>query len=271
MNRQRVPMGRAVVAACALLGLGFVAAQADPYVILHGNPKPIVGKSIRVNRDGDVVLGTSRGPVTFQRRQVKLAVADKPADFDKAKQLVDAKNYDAAIPILEEIVKEYRGLEWDNQARGVLGEALMAKEQYRKAADAYEELLKDAGSDRRELKDWQRGYMRALLESKQFSKLNPLLDKIIASGDRGAAASAQVMRGDIRLAMNDLENALMDYLRSVLLFEEEHEVRPEALYKAALCMKKMRDNRAKELYKKLAEEYPESEYVNKAKKELGSM
>ena len=49
-------------------------------------------------------------------------MADKPADFDKAKQLVAAKTYDEAVRILNDIVSKYRYLEWDNTAHALLAQ-----------------------------------------------------------------------------------------------------------------------------------------------------
>ncbi len=65
------------------------------------------------------------------------------------------------------------------------------------------------------------------------------------------------------LAQGQKNEALLDYLRTVILYEKEASVRPEALFKAAGLLEELRDPRAAELRKKLAEEYPNSPYVKK--------
>lgn len=243
------------------------AVQAAPYVILR-NGKRVVGTRIRVRSNGNVVLTTGAGSRTFTAAQVRQAVSDPPSGFDVLRRQVEKGDFDAAIPKLVTIAKDYRMLEWDNQARRLLVIAYMGKKQYRKAAETCEALIKSVPGDWKPLPEIKASYREALLHSKQYSKLTPMLDETIAKGDRTEAAFAQIMRGDIYVGMKDLDHAVLDYLRTVLLFEQVAEAQPEALFKAAECLEKMRDNRAKDLYKRIVSDYSESEYGAKAKAKL---
>jgi TolA-binding protein len=95
--------------------------------------------------------------------------------------------------------------------------------------------------------------------------LEPLLNKLIESGARGDAARAQIMRGDVRMAQNQVEAAALDYLRTVVLFESEQASQPEALLKTAQALEKLRDARAKEMYRTLAAKYPSSPQAAEAR------
>ena len=86
----------------------------------------------------------------------------------------------------------------------------------------------------------------------------------LATGKGRVDDPAQIMRGDIRQAQGQIEGAVMDYLRTVVLYEAERDAQPEALYKAAEGLDKPRDPRARALYKKLTSEYPSSPYAAKA-------
>jgi hypothetical protein len=85
------------------------------------------GSAIRARSDGAIILTTPNGNVEFTRGQYTKAVADKPADFDKARQLAAQKNFDAALPLLDGIIQNYRFLDWDNNARVVKAQVLSAK------------------------------------------------------------------------------------------------------------------------------------------------
>jgi TolA-binding protein len=72
------------------------------------------------------------------------------------------------------------------------------------------------------------------------------------------------VRGDIKLSQANLEGAALDYLRSAILFESEKETLPEALFKAADALEKLRDPRAKELYRRVASEFGGTPWAQKA-------
>ena len=82
---------------------------------------------------------------------------------------------------------------------------------------------------------------------------------------RDLAARAQVLRGDLKRKRRQLEPAVQDYLRTVILFENIRDVQPEALYKAGETLEELRDARAKDLFARLQREYPDSKYAARAR------
>lgn len=254
--------GRVFAGLCAVLVAAAGVAVQAAYVEL-ANGTRIEGTDIRAKSDGEVILTTAQGQRTFIKGQYVRAFADKPADFDKAKALGAQKNYDEAIKILTDIASRYRYLGWDIQANAMLAQLSSAKGDFAAAATAYEQIFRSSPESAEDA-NLQWGYRGALLGAKQYDKLNPILSDLIAKGSRTDAARAQTMRGDIKMAQNQDEAAFLDYMRTVALFENEKEARPEALYKAASTLEKLRDPRAKELYKQLRETYPDSPYAQKA-------
>ncbi|MFH0909097.1 MAG: tetratricopeptide repeat protein [bacterium] len=251
------------VVAGAVSAVLWMAAAADAAYVLLLNNTRIEGTDIRAKSDGEVILTTPQGQRSFPKGQYLRAVADKPADFEKAKQLIAAKSYDEAIRILNDIAVKYRYLEWDNTARGLLAQANMAKGDAAAAAAEYEQILRNSPEAKSDtILQWS--YRESLLVAKQFDKLQPILTDLIEKGERADAARAQIMRGDIRQAQGQIEGAVMDYLRTVVLYEGERDAQPEALFKAAEGLDKLRDPRSRELYEKLASEYPSSPYAAKA-------
>jgi tetratricopeptide (TPR) repeat protein len=239
-------------------------STAAPYVLLPGNVQK-VGTSIRADSSGTIKLITADGAtLSFAKGQYVKAVADKPVDFDAARQKATAKDYAGAETILKRIVVENAFLEWDNNARIVLArEVYGAKGDYANAVATLEEIFRVSPEKKNDPQvGW--AYRDALLGAKQYEKLSLSLDELIKTGSRTDAAKAQIMRGDIKTSQGQIEGATMDYLRTVILFENERDVQPEALYKAAEALEKNRDPRAKGLYAKLRDQYAASPYAAKA-------
>jgi tetratricopeptide (TPR) repeat protein len=239
------------------------AMSARAAYVELSNGTRIEGTDIRAKSDGEIILTTAQGIRSFMKGQYTAAFADKPADFDKAKGLAAQKNYDEAARILADVAARYRFLGWDNQANALLAQVYIAKGDAAAAAGCYEQMFRNSPETAAD-GNLQWGYRAALLGAKQYDKLNPLLTESIAKGSRADAARAQTMRGDIKLAQNQTEGAFLDYMRTVTLFENEREVRPEAMLKAAEALEKLRDPRAKDLYKQLRETYPDSPFAQKA-------
>lgn len=236
--------------------LGSVAAAQASYVILQNNSR-VDGTDIRANSRGEIILQTTAGSRTFPPGSYLKAVADKPPEFDQARQLAGQQKYDDAIKILTDLVARYRFLEWDNNSRALMAQIQVAKGDAAAAISTYDDLFRnsaDAKNDSNIL--W--AYRDALLKAKQFDKLEAALNEAISKGPRADAAKAQIMRGDIKLAQGQVEGAVLDYLRTVVLFKSEKEAQPAALLKAAQTLEKLRDARAGKLYAQLREEYPQS-------------
>ena len=264
-RRRSVSVMKMVTIMCVLL-LGCIVISEAAYVVTKQG-KRIEGTEIRAKATGEIILQTTQGQRNFSKGQYSRAVADNPPQFDRAKQLINERKFDAAVPILESIVKKYRFLEWDNQARVLLPQVYLGKGDFGAAVKAFEELFRVSPKSK-EKEDLLWGYRDTLIKAGKVAQLEPVLDKVIQGGSRADAARAQIMRGDIRRSQGQLESAALDYLRTVILFEKEKSSQPEALFKAASALEELRDRRYKELYKRLANDYPNSPYASEARAKL---
>ncbi len=252
----------------AALILGTAAhAWAAPYVILN-NGQRYDGVRIRATFDRKVILVNDKQiELTFTADQVKMAVADKPANMDAAVTAFRNKQYDAAITELKKIIQDYRFLSWDREAVRILVAAYIAKGEPAPAVRACEDLFKVYPQDENSGEVlW--AYMDAQVALKQFDKVEPRLDKLVKDGSRGDAARALVVRGDIRRNEGKLELAVRNYLRAVWFFGRERQVMPKALLKAGQTLEQLRDPRAKRMYTQLVEEFPESPEAQEAKTKI---
>ncbi len=244
------------------------AALAAPYVVLLDGRR-VEGSAIRALSNGDINLTTSAGVRTFPRGSYARAVADKPAEYDRAVAAIQAKKFDDAIKLLEGVVTGYRHLGWDVEALKLLPQALLGKGSPEDAVKAYEKLFQTAPNEKQNA-DVAWGMRRAMLAAKQYPALIRQLDAVAAAGNRPDAARAQTMRGDIQVAQNNIDQAALDYLRTAVLFQDvkDAEIQGEAHFKAAQVLETLRDPRAREMYQRLVATYPSSPYAAQARGKL---
>ena len=251
------------LAAVLIAGVALAA-----YVVMPNGGR-VDGTAIRALPNGDINLTMEMGVRTFPKGSYLKAVADKPAEYDQAMAAMAAKKYEDAAKLLEGIVTRYRLLDWDVQAAKELPKALLGKGDAENAVLAYEKLFVLAPAEKQN-PDVAWGMRRALLQAKQYAKLTGQLDAVAAAGNRPDAARAQIMRGDIQLAQNNVEQAAMDYLRTAILFQDVKDagIQGEAHYKAAAALEQMREPRAKDLYRKVVEQFGASPYAAQAKSKI---
>ena len=207
------------------------------------------------NADGSMI------PVPLD--EVDSVEVAKPPEFDQAVQSLAAKQYDAAIPVLEDIVSRYRRLQWDAKARELLANACLAKHDYKKAVSVMGDLM--ANTSKNLITDDQYVlYWTALMGAQMTSALKKDLNETLAGDSKTLAALAMIKRGDLFKAEGKREDAVLDYMRVVLVYDEARSAHPEALFKAAQVLDEMRDPRADEIRRKLTTMYPDSAYARKA-------
>ncbi len=257
-NRMRSVAAAMVLVACA----SFAPAQNVVYPTEGRPPIQAVRVEWRESTKEYLIEDANHAILPIPAAQVERLEIEKPAEFDQAVQLVRGRQHDAAIPLLDGLVAKYKMLVWDNRARELLAEIYLAKGDAKKAVAAIEPVL--SALPRNQIPaNLLRMYWKALLGAERTSTLNKELDEAIATGSRELAAIAQIMRGDIRMAEGKREEAVLDYLRTVLLFDQIKTVQPEALFKASQALDELRDPRADELKKKLREQYPASDFAKK--------
>lgn len=244
-----------------------VVGQAAPYVINSAGQR-IDGAAIQSAADGTISLTTLNGQtLTFRTGTYQQAFADPPQELAQVAALAKQKQYDAAAQLLEKIKTTYRFLGWDLRASQMLARVELARENFDAAANEYEKLfavqpsLKTIPAERAK-------YMQALLGAGRVDETAALVDEDIASGSREAAARAQIVRGDMKAKSGQIEEALLDYLRTAILFEDQTDVLPEATYKTAVALKTLSDPRAAEYFQKVIDEFPNSEFAEEAKGEM---
>jgi tetratricopeptide (TPR) repeat protein len=242
------------------------SVRAAPFVI-NSAGRQIAGTAIQSSADGTVLLTTQPGQtLTFRPGSFRQAFADKPKEMFQVEAMAKNGGLAGASALLQRVKEQYRFLGWDLRASQMLARVELAQKHFPAAAAEYEALF--AAQPQLKKNPAERAnYMQALLGAGRLNEVAAMADEDIASGSREAAARAQVVRGDMSAAAGRYEEALLDYLRTALLFKEETAVLPEAMYKTAVALKKLNDPRAAEYFQKVMKEFPDSEFSGMAKKE----
>ena len=255
----RVP---AVLALCLIIS----AAVARGDSVLLKNGTTVTLKSI-LWRDGakDYQVESAEGDLkaSVAPKDIERLDIGKPAEFDKAQQMVTAGNEDGAIPLLEGVIEKYKMLLWDVRARDTLGRIYLKKKNAAKALDTLQPLFAAPAGPAPAPPGARRAYWDALSAANRNDDLRKELTAAIATGRRDEAAAALVLRGNLLRAAGKNEEALQDYLKTVWFFEEVKDVQPEALFRAAEGLKEVKDARAEECRKTLLQKYPDSEFAKK--------
>lgn len=195
-------------------------------------------------------------------------VQDRPQRLEPAIAAVRRGQYQAAIPVLEQIMQEYTRLQWDIPAARWLAESHLKLNDPARAVRICEGIIEEH-PEMAWTGDFPTVYWEALLQTEQFVKLRRVLGQAAERGDRRLAAVAQIKRGDIDRRNNDLESALVDgYLRTIVFFAQERSVLPEALYKATKCFEALgQHSHAENMRKRLLAEFPGDPYTERLKSE----
>lgn len=240
------------------------AAQAQVTVYLKSGGEPKRGSAIRYKGSTqEYILSVGSVEIPLPLDSVERVDLPKPASFAEAEKMVSAGRLQDAMPKLERLASEYSGLEWGLRAEDLLADCYGRSGNLAKSLSVYGELFRKAPPGmvptQTRLKYWN-----AMLGAQKVDALTTDLETAIARGSREDAACALLMRGNVKRSQNKTMDALLDYLRAALLYEDVTSIQPEALFKAAEMMDAMRDPRGADLRKRLAQKFPDTEYGRKA-------
>jgi len=251
-----------ILSALLVIGLaGARVARADaPYVVLDSG-RQISGVSVSVDEDGRVQLRTDKGVMTFEKGTRVVTV--RPRELDQAIQHMQQRQFSQAVPLLERVARENRHLGWDREALRLLGRAHSSNSRAAASVAAYEQLFAIDPLARADADDFLR-YLKGLDAAGQQDKLAGMLDGVIRTAPRAAAAWAQLRRGRLALEQGEIKAALLDVKRTADFFADQTESHPEALYLTAVCFQRLSDQRASVYRQRLKTDYPGSPYVLKS-------
>ncbi len=221
-----------------------IFAQKNNYLVdRSGNQKKVA--SIRLMNDkGDLYVRMQAGgeEEMIPRVSIAYAVVAKPDVIDQLAKLLEEKKYEQIIEAAPKVYQQYKFLGWGDFAAAVQSEAHLAQGNVDAAKAAVAEARKAPGGN---IESVYHANILIQLHEKQFDQVEATLKQLMAKDDKYAVFVFNT-RGDLRYAQGMKREAVLEYLKPLLLFEGKKysKERDYARSRAVAIMNELKDPRA---------------------------
>ncbi|MFA4945196.1 MAG: tetratricopeptide repeat protein [Lentisphaeria bacterium] len=236
-----------LVLAGALLAAPLWAQQRAETYLERINGQRMVAQQITADPQGNLNVQMDSGvTIRVPRAEVKLVVTPKPREVTAMEQGLAANQADDVIRAAPAALNRYQFLGWNGPISYLEGMAQMAKGDLAAAERAFERGLRQP--DQSEL-DLACGRAQLLVRQKKGDEALKLLDRIVAAAPPDKAVVAFNTRARVFAEMGRDHEAVLEYLKTILLFKPNQfpEQRAEAKREAAALLKKRNDPRAADI------------------------
>ena len=254
-----------------LLSMGGISLAADKIILKNGNV--IEGRIVR-EKGGQIIieLADAKATMGIPRSDILRIIMEKPQSFLKAEKAFKKREFREAIKLYNEVVSQYRRTEWAQKALIGTGRAYMGLKNTDEASRVFEKFLS-------EYKDSDLSCEVRLILGKifrgsgEYDKARTIYAHVLERNNpEESLAEAQFSLGETYLAQEQYEDALMSFLRVVVVFGEQSEFVQKAMLRAGFCYEKIGDlANAKQIYEELMKEYPKGKYVKEARGKLNAL
>ena len=232
----------------ALVGVEAYAAK-ECYVVQRSGER-IKGAELTADSDGTLKLQIDQGgPVqTFKTGTYLYGFIPMPADVEQVDKAAQGAKPDVVLQQAPSLFEKYKYLGWGDHLAYLEAMVYIGRKQYDQAQKALDRGQRFKARHEDEL---IRGTILTMLGLKQTDQVKPLLDKMMKAEDDSAAAFAFNVRGSILVQDGKKKEAVLEYLKTLLLFKPGtlKAERDEARKAAAALLKEMGDPRAGEFEK----------------------
>jgi len=239
---------------CILMAVMAVAAFAQEkgaYVVMKdGSTKSAASVKMKdANGTLEVVFKKGSSPMGLPRNAYQYAYIPKPKELSGFTQAMENRNYDDVISLAPALVKKFALLGWGDYISGTEAEAQLRKGNVDAAKKALAAAKRTPGGNKDAV---MRAEILILLNEKQYDKIDGILKQLMLSKDDDVAAFAFNMRGAVYKEQGQKKQAVLEYLKTLLLFEKNKKVdaeRAEAKKEAVALLKELKDPRADKIAK----------------------
>ena len=207
-------------------------AQKKDYYVIDPRGSQVVGESLTADRDGNLTLIMTGGQsFTYKKGQYKSAHVPKPKDVVILEQNMEQKKTDYVLKEAPGVFAKYQYLGWGGHTAALEGQAQLATGNYQAALQCFDRSL--VINDQEPAEALQ-GKVMALVGLKRNADALALVEKWIAVADDKTAPSAFNARGQLLAAEGKKREAVLEYLKTLLLFKPEEAVAERAAARKAV-------------------------------------
>jgi len=246
-----------VIVVMALIASSILMVEAKSFV--QTKSKRITAEKISSDAKGNLTYKASGFSQKVKPGKYLYARIPMPKSVTKAYKLLKSKKYDKALKAFNSAYAKYRYLGWNVYCIYYSGIAL-DKLKKTDAAIAKLNELKSAPLDREKMGRYleaKKLLATLYIEKGDFSKAQNVLKELGNAKNSAIAAFSNVKQGDILLKQGKKKDALLMYLRTVLLFTKSNtKERPEAFKKTITILKNDKNNKYLIFEKMAKADYP---------------
>lgn len=253
---------RAIFLMAFIAGVELVAETAAPEKpFIKTKTKTITADKITSDSKGVLTYTASGFSQKIKPGDYEYARIPKPKEVNNAFNKLKSKKYDETVKEFEKAYQDYRYLGWDVYCI-YYGAYALDKDGKKAEAIAMINRLTEMPEDRSKLPQYMEAkklLAELYIEQSKFNEAQDVLKELGTAQSSAIAAFANVKQGDILLKKGKRKDALLMYLRTVLLFDKNNKKeRPEALQKTVEILKGDRNNKYLVFEKMLKTDYPEA-------------
>lgn len=257
----------------ALIILVFIAklSLAQDTIILKNN-EVITGKIIKSDSKGITVeVMEGKAALAIPQEKILEIKTPKPELFGTAEGYYARGQYALAIDAYKAVAQTYGGYGWGQEAYIMTAQCLIKMNNYSEAAKWYQVFLenfpyaKSAPQVKSDLAD-------IYLKQKDYPMAMQTYEKLVKDGEGETAARGYYGMGDCYFQQEKFEDALVCYLKIVVLYYEFQDRVANALLKSAKCYKALGDDkRMIGTYEEVVKKFPGTNYAKGANEALISL
>ena len=164
-------------------------------------------------------------------------------EVEELEKLFDADNFDEVIKTAPAIFDQYKYLGWADTIAALQCESFLALGKPGEASAIFQNARKFPAEN---MQKFQRVLLLEMLAKKEFDRVENELKRMILDKDDSKAAFAFNMKGQLYEAKGQKREAILEYLKTVILFEGKGKLKRErdvAKQKAVALMKELKDPR----------------------------
>ena len=198
------------------------------------------------NGDLNVFVNKNQQPILFSRNMYRYAVVPKPQQVEQLGNNLLADKYDEVIAAAKQLYDAYKFLGWGDYIACCQAQAYLGKNNLDEANKALALAKRTPGPNRDNILETE---IKCLIKAGKFDKTEELLKNLMMSKDDNIAAKAFNLRGETLLAQGQKKQAVLEYLKTLLLFDKKKVPAEHAYAKkqAIAIMKELKDPRVSKI------------------------
>lgn len=231
--------------------LGMAAASGQDCYVIKKDGTKVPAVAIAANAAGDLLLQTDKSgqvKMPVKKGQYKYAMIPKPKEVVALEQAFASGKFDDVLSGAGPAFEKYKFLGWGDHICYLEGSVQVERKQFAQAKETFERGMRVVSTHEVEL---VKGMVFALLGLNLASEAKPMLERMIKSADDDMAAFAFNARARLNANEGRKKEAVLDYLKTVLLFPSgpADPEREEAKKQVVALLKEMNDPRWQEFEK----------------------